>query len=129
MSLLAEEHGERYVNLVVSPYIAAYLKQGLISLRMRWALRFGMYISITASQGAGIVEVQYLDSKGENMLHPDYIGRRKKKAPAKSKKKEESKPAKASKEAVDSSEPKEPKQGSKSRRRGKKSNETKDKNE
>ena len=48
LSLLAEEHGERYVNLVVSPYIAAYLKQGLFSLRTRWALRYGMIISITA---------------------------------------------------------------------------------
>lgn len=79
LSLLAEEHGERFVNLVVSPYVAAYLKRGLISLRTRWSLRFGMIIKITASQSAGMVEVQYLDSKGENMLHPNYVGHRKSK--------------------------------------------------
>ena len=77
LSLLAEEHGERYVNLVVSPYIAAFLKQGFISLRTRWSMRYKMYISITASQSAGIIEVKYLDRKGDDMLHPNYIGRRK----------------------------------------------------
>lgn len=77
LSLLAEEHGERYVNLVVSPYIAAFLKQGVFSLRTRWALRYGMFISITASQSAGIIEVKYLDRKGEDMLHPNYVGNRK----------------------------------------------------
>ena len=79
LSLLAEEHGERYVNLVVSPYIAAFLKQGVFSLRTRWALRYGMFISITASQSAGIIEVKYLDRKGEDMLHPNYVGNRKSK--------------------------------------------------
>lgn len=77
LSLLAEEHGERFVNLVVSPYVAAYLKRGIISLRTRWALRYGMIIKITASQGTGMVDVKYLDSKGENMLHPNYVGHRK----------------------------------------------------
>ena len=77
LSLLAEEHGERFVNLVVSPYVAAYLKRGIISLRTRWALRYGMIIKITASQGTGMVDVKYLDSKGENMLHPNYVGQRK----------------------------------------------------
>ena len=95
LSLLAEEHGERYVNLVVSPYIAAYLKRGLVSLRTRWALRYGMYISITASQSAGMVEVQYLDRKGENMLHPNYIGRKKvKKAVAETRKEQKSQQSK-----------------------------------
>ncbi|MBQ5844110.1 MAG: Rne/Rng family ribonuclease [Alistipes sp.] len=95
LSLLAEEHGERYVNLVVSPYIAAYLKRGLVSLRTRWALRYGMYISITASQSAGMVEVQYLDRKGENMLHPNYIGRKKvKKAAAETRKEQKSQQSK-----------------------------------
>ncbi len=93
LSLLAEEHGERFVNLVVSPYVAAYLKRGLISLRTRWSLRFGMIIKITASQSAGMVEVHYLDSKGEDMLHPNYVGHRKpkKKSVAPEKKATESK--------------------------------------
>ena len=65
------------MNLVVSPYIAAFLKQGFISLRTRWSMRYKMYISITASQSAGIIEVKYLDRKGDDMLHPNYICRRK----------------------------------------------------
>lgn len=113
LSLLAEEHGERFVNLVVSPYVAAYLKQGVISLRNRWALRYGMWIKITASQAAGIVDVKYLDSKGEDMLHPNYIGHRK------PKKVEPQQPERQDKERKSS--------GSRPKRRGKKPSETKDK--
>ena len=80
LSLLSEEHGERYVNLVVSPYVAAFLKQGIFSLRNRWVFRFGMHIKVTASQSAGIIDVKYLDRKGEDMLHPNYVGRRKPKS-------------------------------------------------
>ena len=115
LSLLAEEHGERYVNLVVSPYVAAFIKQGVFSLRTRWALKYGMYISVTASQSAGIVEVKYLDRKGDDMLHPNYVGNRKPKKSA------EPKPAKKEKERKE--------QAGKSRRIGKRSSETKDKRE
>ena len=117
LSLLAEEHGERYVNLVVSPYVAAFLKQGFVSLRTRWALRYGMFISITASQSAGIVEAKYLDRKGEDMLHPNYVGRRKPKKVAAVKVSPKSKESKSQKSQSEKS--------AKSRRRGKKSSETK----
>ncbi|MBQ2418163.1 MAG: Rne/Rng family ribonuclease, partial [Alistipes sp.] len=117
LSLLAEEHGERYVNLVVSPYVAAFLKQGFVSLRTRWALRYGMFISITASQSAGIVEAKYLDRKGEDMLHPNYVGRRKPKKVAEVKVSPKSKESKSQKSQSEKS--------AKSRRRGKKSSETK----
>ncbi|MBQ7310098.1 MAG: Rne/Rng family ribonuclease [Alistipes sp.] len=113
LSLLAEEHGERYVNLVVSPYIAAYLKQGIVSLRTRWALRYGMIISITASQSVGIVETKYLDRKGDDMLNPNYIGHRK------AKRSEATQPERKDKERKGS--------GAKPRRRTKKTSETKDK--
>ena len=113
LSLLAEEHGERYVNLVVSPYVAAYIKQGLFSLRNRWAMRYGMWIKITASQAAGIVDVKYLDGKGENMLDPNYIGHRK------VKKVEPQQPERKDKERKGS--------GNRSKRRVKKTSETKDK--
>jgi ribonuclease G len=117
LSLLAEEHGERYVNLVVSPYVAAFLKRGFVSLRTRWALRYGMFISITASQSAGIVEAKYLDRKGEDMLHPNYVGRRKPKKVAEVKVAPKGKESKAQKSQSEKS--------TKSRRRGKKSSETK----
>ena len=95
LSLLAEEHGEGYVNLVVSPYVAAFLTKGLFSIRMRWALKYKMFVAITASQSQGIVDVQYLDRRGDNMLHPDYVGRGKLK---KAQKVKNSKPQKEQKE-------------------------------
>jgi hypothetical protein len=72
-----------------------------------------MWIKITASQAAGIVDVKYLDSKGEDMLHPNYIGHRK------PKKVEPQQPERKDKEHKSS--------GSRPKRRGKKPSETKDK--
>ena len=114
LSLLSEEHGERFVNLVVSPYVAAFLKQGIFSLRNRWMFRFGMHIKVTASQSAGIIEVKYLDHKGEDMLHPNYVGRRKPKS------KVSINVDKITSQSKD-------RKGGKGKRKGKKSAETKDK--
>jgi ribonuclease G len=114
LSLIADEHGERFVDLVVSPYVAAFLKKGIFSLRNRWVLRFGMYIRVTASQSAGIIEVKYLDRKGEDMLHPNYVGSRK--------------PKNKVSIDVDKITPQsKDRKGSRGKRKGKKSTETKDK--
>ena len=96
------------------PYVAAFLKQGLFSLRNRWTLRFGMHIKVTASQSAGIIEVKYLDRKGEDMLHPNYVGRRKPKS------KVSINVDKITPQSKD-------RKGGKGKRKGKKSAETKDK--
>ncbi len=76
ISLLAQDHGERYIRLVVSPYVAAYIKRGLWSLRMKWMLRYRVWIAIRVEHSLGMVDVQYLDREGENMLDPNYVGRR-----------------------------------------------------
>ena len=68
ISLLAQDRGRRYVNLVVSPYVAAYLNRGLLSLRRRWMLKYGVWISICPSQSLGMVDVQYLDREGNDLL-------------------------------------------------------------
>ncbi|MBR2961470.1 MAG: Rne/Rng family ribonuclease [Alistipes sp.] len=76
ISLLAQDHGERYIRLVVSPYVAAYIQRGIWSLRMKWMLRYRVWIAIRVEHSLGMVDVQYQDREGENMLDPNYIGRR-----------------------------------------------------
>ena len=72
-----------------------------------------MMISITASQSSGIVDVKYLDRKGEDMLNPNYIGHRKPKNSKPSQPEQKEKERKGS--------------GNRSKRRAKKTSETKDK--
>ena len=68
IQLLAEKHC-RYVNLRLSPYVSAYLRQGVWSLRLRWMLKYKMRIKITADMSVGMVDVSYLDKEGKSLLN------------------------------------------------------------
>ena len=68
IQLLAEKHC-CYVNLRLSPYVAAYLRQGVWSLRLRWMLKYKMRIKITADMSVGMVDVSYLDKEGKSLLN------------------------------------------------------------
>ena len=67
VQLLAEK-GCRYVNLRVSPYVQSYLCRGLWSLRMRWIFKYKLRIDISSDQSVGMIDVSYLDKRGESLL-------------------------------------------------------------
>jgi ribonuclease G len=62
------DKGVRYVNLRVSPYVKAYLEQGLLSRKLRWIFKYKLHIKITTDQSIGMIDVSYLDKKGESLL-------------------------------------------------------------
>ncbi|MBQ2364898.1 MAG: Rne/Rng family ribonuclease [Alistipes sp.] len=68
IQLLAEK-GCRYVNLRVSPYVAAYLRRGLWSLKMRWMFKYKMRIRVSSTQSVGMIDVNYLDKEGKSLLN------------------------------------------------------------
>ena len=68
ISFLAQDRKKSYVRLVVSPYVAAYLRRGLWSLRMRWMWRHRVWVDIRANQSLGMVDVRYQDCKGKNLF-------------------------------------------------------------
>ena len=68
ISLLTMERGHRYIRLVVSPYVAAFLKRGFWSLRRKWAWRYKTRIKVVANQGVGMIEVRYEDKEGNDIL-------------------------------------------------------------
>ena len=68
ISLLTMERGHKYIRLVVSPYVAAFLKKGFLSLRRRWSWRYGACIKVVADQGVGMIEVRYEDKDGNDIL-------------------------------------------------------------
>ena len=65
---LLAERGCRYVNLRVSPYVAAYLRHGLWSLKMRWMFKYKMRIRVSSTQSVGMIDVNYLDKEGKSLL-------------------------------------------------------------
>ena len=67
VQLLAEK-GVKFVELRVSPYVAAYLKRGVPSLRMRWIFKYKLRIDVVADQSVGMIDVDYLDKRGKSLL-------------------------------------------------------------
>ncbi len=67
IQLLASK-GCRFVNLRLSPYVATYLRHGLWSLRMRWMYKYKLRIKITADASVGMIDVNYLDKRGESLI-------------------------------------------------------------
>ena len=75
ISLLVQDHGRRYIRLVTSPYVEAFLNKGLWSLRRRWMARYGVWLSVRADQSVGMVDVKYLDREGNDLLAIEPAGK------------------------------------------------------
>ncbi len=57
----------RYVQIKVHPFIAAYLKSGFPSLRLKWMLRYRMYCKIIPSEAMQLVDYKLLDKNGKDL--------------------------------------------------------------
>ncbi len=68
ISFLTEDRKQKYIKLLVSPYVAAFLKQGLLSLRRRWQWKYKCKIDVVADQSVGIVEVHYHDKDDNDLI-------------------------------------------------------------
>lgn len=68
ISTLLEKQPHRVLILKVHPYVAAYLKQGLIPLNLRWRFRFKTRIRVMAISSYDFLEYHLFDSKGEEVI-------------------------------------------------------------
>ena len=51
----------------IHPYIAAYVNQGLVSLKRKWQMKYGFGIKIIPSQKLAFLEYVFYDSNGEEI--------------------------------------------------------------
>ena len=68
ISFLTEDRGHKFIRLVVSPYVALFLKKGFWSLRRQWEWKYKVRIDIVEDQSVGIVEVHYHDRQGNDLI-------------------------------------------------------------
>ena len=68
ISFLTQDRGHKFIKLVVSPYVASYLKKGLFSLRRRWEWKYKVRLRIAEDQSTGIIEVHYHDKKDNDLI-------------------------------------------------------------
>ncbi len=59
---------QKFIKLVVSPYVASYLRRGFISLRRRWEWKYKVRIQIVEDQSQSIIDVHYHDRKDTDLL-------------------------------------------------------------
>ena len=57
--------GIKRFNLHLHPYVAAYINQGLVSLKRRWQMKYGFGINIIPSQKLAFLQYEFYDKKGE----------------------------------------------------------------
>ena len=60
---LVNKIGIRRFTLHVHPYVAAFINQGVFSLKRRWQFKYGMGIKIIPSQKLAFLQYEFYDQK------------------------------------------------------------------
>ena len=60
---LATKLGIKKFYLHVHPYVAAYLNQGVVSLKRKWQVKYGFGVKIIPSQKLGFLQYEFYDSE------------------------------------------------------------------
>ena len=60
---LVNKIGVKRFYLHVHPYVAAYINQGLVSLKRKWQMKYGLGVHIIPSQKMGFLQYEFYDSK------------------------------------------------------------------
>ncbi len=63
----ATKKGIKNLTVKASPFVAAFLKRGFPSLRMRWMWRYKCLIRVRAEQAVGVAEAKIADVKGREL--------------------------------------------------------------
>lgn len=62
---LVNKIGIKKLTLHVHPYVAAYINQGIISLKLRWQMKYGFGINVIPSQKLAFLQYEFYDKNGE----------------------------------------------------------------
>lgn len=64
---LVNKLGVKKFKLHIHPYVAAYINQGLVSLKRQWQLKYGFGIKIIPNQKLALLQYEFYDMKGEEI--------------------------------------------------------------
>ena len=62
---LVNKIGVKHFTLYVHPYVAAYINQGVLSLKRKWQFKYGMWVKVVPSQKLAFLQYEFYDSKHE----------------------------------------------------------------
>lgn len=67
IKLLVEKFGIKKFKLHVHPFVAAYINQGLISLKRKWQMKYSRGITIIPNQKLSYLQYIFYDAHGEEI--------------------------------------------------------------
>jgi ribonuclease G len=63
----AREHGKKKLVLHVHPFVAAYLTQGLFSIRRKWAMKYRVKLRVIPDMSVGYIDAKFYEPSGEEV--------------------------------------------------------------
>jgi ribonuclease G len=67
LSFILQEQNEKGISLCVHPYIAAFIKSGFISKRIKWFLKFQKWIKVVPVTSYYLTEFHFFNAKDEEI--------------------------------------------------------------
>ena len=67
ISTMSNKLGIKNFTLNVHPYVAAYINQGLVSLKRKWQMKYGFGIKVIPSQKLGFLQYEFYDKNGQEI--------------------------------------------------------------
>lgn len=64
---LVNKLGIKRFKLHIHPYVAAYVNQGIISMKRRWQMKFGFGIKVIPDQKLAMLQYEFYDSNGDEI--------------------------------------------------------------
>jgi len=64
---LIQENGNKKISIATHPYIAAYIKQGLFSLRFKWWRKYNEWVKIVTDEDFHYGEFHFLNAQDEEI--------------------------------------------------------------
>lgn len=65
---LVNKFGIKRFRLYVHPFVAAYINQGVFSIKRRWQMRYGLGVKVFPNQKLAYLQYSFHDMKGEEIL-------------------------------------------------------------
>lgn len=61
-------NSHKKISLIVHPYLESFLKKGLMSVQLKWFLKYKKWITIRPDVNAGLVDFHFLDKSNEQII-------------------------------------------------------------
>lgn len=67
IKMLVTELRHSRLRLYVHPYVYAYINQGLLSIKQRWRMKYGLNLRILPDQSLAILQYRFVDRAGDEI--------------------------------------------------------------